>query len=568
MTNSDGLRLPGTAVSQTAPMPAMNGTPTPGPRPQSQGEQPAVKDAFREVVETVVFVIVLVLLLKTFVAEAFVIPTGSMAETLLGYQKWVTCAQCGHKFPVNCSSEVDPQQGDPVPVLSCTCPNCRYKEVWSERDPINGMLRSVRQAPSWGSGDRVLVSKFPFDNGHLGRPDRMNVVVFKYPEDPQKGQTPMNYIKRLIGLGGETIAICNGDIYVLDGLDYPPATHALPDDPKDLWHKEYTYSDDPRAVEAFRAGKFTILRKSPGHILTMRRLVYDNDHQAADLAGKAPPRWQPQDGWTPDRSDGFRQAGLSESQVQWLRYQHLVVDRSNVHPQPASYDPKPQLIRNFMGYNTGETIVGGGSRSETNWVPDLLVECTAQVDAPQGQLVLELTKGAEVFQARFDLKAGTCTLTRQPGDGAEEKELARAENVIAKPGSYDLRFANFDNRLTLWVDGKLPFGDGVAYDAPLADENHRNNTERPASIGASGGAKLRVSHLQLWRDTYYTPHTDHSGSAHEVRTMYVQPGHYLCLGDNSSESSDSRYWGLVPQRLLLGRALVVYYPFGRAGLIR
>src|SRR5262245_55968586 len=48
----------------------------------------------REVVETVVFVVVLVLLLKSFAAEAFVIPTGSMAETLYGYQKEVTCPSC------------------------------------------------------------------------------------------------------------------------------------------------------------------------------------------------------------------------------------------------------------------------------------------------------------------------------------------------------------------------------------------------------------------------------------------------------------------------------------------
>src|SRR5262245_14015591 len=79
-------------------------------------EAPAVRDAFREVVETVVFVIVLVLLLKTFVAEAFVIPTGSMAETLLGYQKWVKCPECGFDFPVNCTDEVDPQDGPPVPL--------------------------------------------------------------------------------------------------------------------------------------------------------------------------------------------------------------------------------------------------------------------------------------------------------------------------------------------------------------------------------------------------------------------------------------------------------------------
>src|SRR5262249_18434018 len=54
------------------------------------------KDALREGVETIVFVVVLVLLLKTFIAEAFVIPTGSMAPTLYGYQKDVTCPQCGY----------------------------------------------------------------------------------------------------------------------------------------------------------------------------------------------------------------------------------------------------------------------------------------------------------------------------------------------------------------------------------------------------------------------------------------------------------------------------------------
>src|SRR5213595_3659467 len=75
---------------------------------------PEVKDSFREVVETIVFVVVLVLLLKSFVAEAFVIPTGSMAETLYGYQKIVECPKCQYYFPVNCSVEVDPQQGPPT----------------------------------------------------------------------------------------------------------------------------------------------------------------------------------------------------------------------------------------------------------------------------------------------------------------------------------------------------------------------------------------------------------------------------------------------------------------------
>src|ERR1700693_2430375 len=77
----------------------------------AQPAQPEMKDSVREVVETVVFVVVLVLLLKSFVAEAFVIPTGSMAESLYGYQKVVTCPKCKFVFPVNVSQEVDPSDG-------------------------------------------------------------------------------------------------------------------------------------------------------------------------------------------------------------------------------------------------------------------------------------------------------------------------------------------------------------------------------------------------------------------------------------------------------------------------
>jgi signal peptidase I len=144
----------------------------------------------------------------------------------------------------------------------------------------------------------------------------------------------------------------------------------------------------------------------------------------------------------------------------------------------------------------------------------------------------------------------------------------KKDGVGPTSGSHTLRFANFDHRLTLWIDGKLPFGDGFEYDAPPAQPDHPNNKE-PARIGARGGAKFSLKHLQLWRDTYYTQQTQTGEPAIDgVQTRFVQPGHFLCLGDNSSESSDSRFWGLVPQRLMLGRALIVYYPFTRAGFIR
>ena len=94
---------------------------------------PEPKDGFREIVETIVFVVVLVLMLKTFLAEAFVIPTGSMATTLLGYHRDVICNACGYPFLVNASSETE----EGVPVVSCHCPNCGYKNTL--RGPAGGM---------------------------------------------------------------------------------------------------------------------------------------------------------------------------------------------------------------------------------------------------------------------------------------------------------------------------------------------------------------------------------------------------------------------------------------------
>jgi signal peptidase I len=84
---------------------------------------------------------------------------------------------------------------------------------------------------------------------------------------------------------------------------------------------------------------------------------------------------------------------------------------------------------------------------------------------------------------------------------------------------------------------------------------------------------VTVKNIKVFRDTVYTHLTRgrHENMADAVDTFYVQPGHYMCLGDNSAQSSDGRDWGLVPDRLMLGRAVFVFwpvFPVNRVGLIK
>jgi signal peptidase I len=56
--------------------------------------------------------------------------------------------------------------------------------------------------------------------------------------------------------------------------------------------------------------------------------------------------------------------------------------------------------------------------------------------------------------------------------------------------------------------------------------------------------------------------------AQQGQKLTVPPDSYFVLGDNSASSQDSRYWGFVPRKNVLGKALFIYWPFNRIRLIK
>jgi signal peptidase I len=478
----------------------------------------------------------------------------------------------------------------------------RTRRSWAFKAFVLMLAACVGCNGEYSSGDRVLVAKCLYES-KLKPPARFDVVVFKFPRSPMKANVPTNYIKRLLGLPGEIVAIFFGQLFRMTPTDLPLPGEPPVENPLDLWKIDNQPRGDEfnqKIKQAFSERKFEMIRKPPPVMMAMRRIVNDNNFQPKDLAN-LPSRWQPRDGsgWTlsPDRKTLTRKAdskAADANDVDWVTYQHLV------RPEPpivGNVKLKPRLITDTLGYNDFNQT--GKRPHNANWVGDLMLEAKVTVTQPTGEFLMELNRGVDRFQAKWDLASGQCTLWRIPEKGAA-KELGSAPTNLRGAGTHEVRFANFDARLTVWVDNSLPFGDGVAYDPPelpaLADGKllfddfssdwgpRPNDLTRPASFGVRG-ASVDVADVRVWRDTYYTTR----GQSQDVSlttegledpsaweefkratpsAMYVYPGHYLCLGDNSTHSSDGRDWGLVPERLMLGRALTVYYPLDRAGLIR
>lgn len=551
-----------------------NPTPTEMPAPEA-GSRVAtpvnpsnLSRGMRETIEAVAIAFALAFLFKTFEAEAFVIPTGSMAPTLMGRHKDVVCPQCGFRYSASASEEADRngrlKPGTNSQVVSCTCPNCRFPMSVDPFDPAG------RSNPSY-SGDRIWVSKVPYQ---IMEPKRWDVIVFRYPEEAET-----YYIKRLVGLPNEVVKIYHGDIYTQSPGD-----------------------ED-----------FIIQRKPPEKLLAMMQTVHDNDYVSPQmLASDWPLRWQPwsqQDAegdWTPSEDARVYSTTGQQDGETWMRYQHIVPPEANWHlgEWNTVREPQAQLISDFYAFNArvlrSHPQLPPGVAG-LHWVGDLILECELDVQSPSGQVLLDLVKGGRHFRATIDVATGQAVLSIDGLDGWQPT----GQTALRGAGKHAVRFANVDRQLLLWVDN-----DVVAFDVPTTydelgnDRPQSNSSDRgdlaPVGIG-SRGAAVTASHLRVLRDIYYiaekgaytevvndyeggdsyapwrtservvellsTPSKWQAGSdffdRRQAATFPLADDQFFVLGDNSPASSDARLWvkqHFVERELLIGKALFVYWP--------
>ena len=368
-------------MSRTATTPRPAASSSTASSPDEAQARP--REGHRETVEALVVAFILALLVRGFAAEAFVIPTGSMAPTLMGRHKEVTCPQCGHVYAVNASEEVEGVASDRLAdrrVHTGICVNCRF-QTRIDRDPSF-------------KGDRILVMKFPYDLPFLpgaSAPERWDVVVFRYPEEPET-----SYIKRLVGLPGEELRVWFGDILIK-----PPGGDAFRLEQKPLKHQQ-----------------------------AMQMLVYDDTHRARRLDGPEWRRWSPgsPSAWREESEGDAEDRRTSTSRPPRPGRSGPSSATGTSSPTPSSgmrssteralpRPPRSTLITDFYSYNTNLTESSSdlngsphydqkGAWLQPHWVGDLTLSAKLQVDAPGGAVRFELIEGGVANRCEIDLTTG------------------------------------------------------------------------------------------------------------------------------------------------------------------
>ena len=500
-------------MTNTAPATAGNGAPP---------------DSLKETLISIVIAFALAFVGRSYVIEPFVIPTGSMAPTLNGAHMRFFSPASGFQWDANPRDGA--RTGDaPLPVQGAR----RSGNPIVVTDPVTGVPMRRFDVPL-RAGDRILVLKYLYA---LFGPQRFDVVVFKNPENPQE-----NFIKRLLGLPGEELWICDGDLFVRE----PDSDHPA----RRRWH---------------------IARKPHRVQQTVWWPVFSSEYTPIDSALTGEPWRGPWagDGWSTEGLT-YRADSADPGDLRWDSERWPITDRT----------PYNEPVRGIMGIQSFP-------------VSDVRMRLGVEPDSPGGTVAATLTARGHEFQGV--LEDGHAVVRMRPIGADDWTVLDDRAAPMPEPGAVTpVVFTHADQTLTLRVAGRVVASGeyhwtpeerlAFATDPALADRRgalaQARAYRRPTAAWSFTGSPVTLHRIGLDRDLYWRTERGRDGAEYARATgpgdtFQLHAKEYFMCGDNSPSSRDSRLWtgvdpwvaatidddvGVVHRDLIMGRAFFVYFP--------
>ncbi len=505
------------------------------------------EESLKETFESIVISFFLVFVFRSFIVEPFIIPTGSMAPTLMGLHDPVQCESCLYQFDRGRQSDASG-----VKLIDYDCPMCNF----------SGDFEAVARA-----GDRILVHKYIYD---LIEPKRWDVIVFKNPKTPYT-----NYIKRLVGLPGEDLWIVDGNVYV-----------------------------KPWGEEKFRVARKTgrVAGVIDGRGESIQRAVWQPIYHSSYVPDEklvldwGSPWVEVGDGggWKIGRDRAYTYLGQGDGAITF-EFDRFNTQRHGYY----AYNQSSYYMR--VTPRIEDVRVAGGFELLEDKPTKVVLETSCRMDDVKGEM---RRLWAEVDEAgEVSLWAGDMLVEGEKGADSKVRLLPDfvkegAGVKFARGRSVDLELWFVDQQASFWVDGELVMSknfDGLSIDALMGRANG-NEREPRIRIGIAGG-KMRVHRVEVDRDLYYHDAYDQQEGLLGVyrkgkrgNELALGKDHFFALGDNSPNSADSRYWkdstwgptnpwlvkrhfqewmdekegrapeGRVHRDTLMGQAFAVYFP--------
>lgn len=139
-----------------------------------------------------------------------------------------------------------------------------------------------------------------------------------------------------------------------------------------------------------------------------------------------------------------------------------------------------------------------------------------------------------------DPKTGDVIVFRYP----KNPKLDYIKRVIGMPGD-----------TVEWRDKELFINGAPVQNRPIGDYNAVDQDNRVTPTNRSQETLKDVQHDILHWSATNSP----------MGKVVVPAGHYFVMGDNRDMSNDSRYWGLVPEENIVGKAILVWFHYNWGG---